>query len=106
MHQLVFFVPEAHLDQVKDALFNKGAGAYRNYDRCSWEVLGQGQFRPLQGSNPFLGTMGKLEKVSEYRVEMLCQDNVVADVVRELLRVHPYEEPAYYVVKIETIESL
>jgi hypothetical protein len=50
--------------------------------------------------------MGKLEKVREYRVKMICQDDVMADVVHELLQVHPYEEPAYYVVKIETIESL
>jgi hypothetical protein len=101
MYQIVFFVPETHLEQVKDALFNKGAGKYHNYDRCSWEVLGQGQFRPLQGSNPFLGTMGKLEKTREYRVEMVCQDDVVVDIIHELLRVHPYEEPAYSVVKME-----
>ncbi len=103
MYQLVFYVPQEQCEAVKSALFAKGAGRYANYDSCSWQVLGTGQFRPLAGSKPFLGSRGKVEHVSEYRVEMVCAEEVLDEVLEELLRVHPYEEPAYGVYKIQTI---
>lgn len=97
MYKLNFYVPESHVEQVKEALFDKGAGRIGQYDRCSWQVLGEGQFRPLEGSNPFLGTQNQIEKVMEYKVEMVCENDIVAEVVKELIEAHPYEEPAYEV---------
>ncbi|MCP5051964.1 MAG: NGG1p interacting factor NIF3 [bacterium] len=101
MYQLTFFVPDSHAEEVKEALFKKGAGQYENYRRCSWQVPGEGQFQPMEGSNPFIGSIGSLEKVKEFRVEMICKDAILREVLAELLRVHPYDEPAYYAVKIE-----
>lgn len=101
MYQLIFFVPTTHVEAVKEALFAKGAGLYNHYQRCSWQVLGQGQFEPIPGSSPFIGTSNQLSLVDEYRVEMICPDEVLRDVIHELLQVHPYEVPAYYAVKIE-----
>lgn len=97
MYKLNFYVPESHVEKVKEALFIKGAGRIGKYDRCSWQVLGEGQFRPLEGSNPFLGEKDKVEKVIEYKVEMVCENELIVDVLKELLQVHPYEEPAYEV---------
>ena len=100
MYKISFFVPKPHLEKVKIALFNKGAGKYKNYDKCSWETLGQGQFRPIDKANPFLGKLNKLEKVKEYKVEMICKNKILENVITELKKVHPYEEPAYDVIKI------
>jgi len=99
VYSLVFYVPESHLEIVKDALFNKGAGSYKNYDRCCWQVEGEGQFRPLEGSNPFIGKTGSVEKVKEYKVEMICDNSVIHSVLEELRRVHPYQEPAYLAIQ-------
>tara|TARA_B110000503_G_scaffold22630_1_gene35166 strand:+ start:717 stop:1034 length:318 start_codon:yes stop_codon:yes gene_type:complete len=95
MYKLVFFVPVSHVDAVKQAVFDAGAGCIGDYEYCSWQVLGEGQFRPLQGSSPYQGQVGELEKVEEYRVEMVCADEVIQGAVRALLTSHPYEEPAY-----------
>jgi hypothetical protein len=100
MYQIVFYVPVSHVEEVKEALFKKGAGRYANYDCCCWQVLGQGQFRPLQGANPFIGQAEQVERFEEYKVEMICEDHLVDEVIQELKRVHPYEEPAYAVMKI------
>lgn len=100
MHKLTVYVPESHLEPVKDALFAAGAGRYAAYDRCCWQVLGQGQFRPLEGSVPFVGQRGVEERVPEYRVEMLCGDERVAAVTAALRAAHPYEEPAFDFVRI------
>ncbi len=106
MYQLTFYVPSTHLEKVKSALFEKGAGKYRAYDCCAWQCKGEGQFRPLEGSNPFIGESGKLEKVEEYKVEMIVTDECVEAVVKELIKVHPYEEPAYALVKLEILPNL
>lgn len=95
MYKMVFFVPPSHLDTVKQAVFAAGAGKIGDYSHCCWQVLGQGQFRPLPGSDPFLGNIGELEVVEEYRVELVCEDTLINDAVRALKDAHPYEEPAY-----------
>lgn len=103
MYKIAFFVPETHKDAVKQALFDAGAGRVGNYDCCSWETLGQGQFRALQGANPFLGTIDQIEHVDEYRVELVCADALVSIAIRALKAAHPYEEPAFDVWKLAEI---
>lgn len=95
MHKLVFFVPESHLEAVKSAVFAAGAGRIGNYDSCCWQTLGQGQFRPLPNSSPFLGQRDELTQLNEYRVEMVCADEHVVAAIAALRQAHPYEEPAF-----------
>jgi len=95
MYKLVFFVPETHVEAVKSAVFEAGAGRLGDYDSCAWQTLGQGQFRPLDGSNPFMGQHGEVETVREYRVEMVCQDALIRPALAALKAAHPFEEPAY-----------
>ncbi|MBL4607609.1 MAG: YqfO family protein [Pseudomonadales bacterium] len=103
MYKLVFYVPEDHVENVKQALFKSGAGRIGNYDQCCWQTLGQGQFRPLAGAEPFLGEREKLEYVAEYKVELVCEDALIFPAVKALKKTHPYEEPAYEVYKLENI---
>lgn len=103
MYKLVFYVPESHLESVKEKVFASGAGKIGAYDSCCWQVLGQGQFRPLSGAKPFIGaTAGKLETVPEFRVELVCEDEMTRAAVLALKQAHPYEEPAYDVWKLES----
>ncbi len=106
MFKLCFYVPESHLEKVKTALFKVGAGKIGDYDCCAWQALGQGQFRPLQGSQPFLGQQGKIETVAEYKVEMVCEDHLVKLAVDTLKKCHPYEEPAYDVFALADVAKL
>ncbi|WP_150051361.1 MULTISPECIES: NGG1p interacting factor NIF3 [Methylomonas] len=100
MYQITFYVPASHLDKVKQALFSAGAGRYRSYDQCSWQTLGQGQFRPLAGAQPYLGVAGQLTKIAEYKVEMICESANLPAALNALFASHPYEQPAYAVQKI------
>ncbi len=97
MHKLCFYVPEPHLEDVKDALFAVGAGKIGNYDHCCWQSRGQGQFRPLEGSDPFIGQMAETEQLTEYKVEMVFDEALVDAVIGALLAAHPYETPAYQI---------
>ncbi len=100
MYKLCYYVPGSHLEITKRAIFDAGAGRVGNYDRCCWQVRGDGQFRPLPGSKPFIGQEGTIEQVEEYRVEMVCADDHIAEVIVALKQAHPYEEPAYDAVSL------
>lgn len=95
MVKLSVYVPESHLETVKRVMFAAGGGRIGRYEECSWQVLGTGQFRPTVGSKPFAGSVGDLSIVPEYQLEMVCQDEFVAQVVQAMKQAHPYEEPAY-----------
>ncbi|MBF8741266.1 YqfO family protein [Pseudomonas guariconensis] len=97
MYKLAFFVPPSHVDVVKAAVFAAGGGRIGDYDHCAWQTLGQGQFRPLDGSQPFLGQAGQVEQVQEWKVELVVADDLIAQVVAALKQSHPYETPAYEV---------
>jgi len=97
--KIEFYVPESHLETVKSAMFAAGAGRVGDYDSCAWQTLGQGQYRPLEGSSPWLGQTGKVETVAEFKVEMICAASLVAAVVAAMRRAHPYEEVAFSVLR-------
>lgn len=98
MYILYFLVPKTHLEVVKNAIFAVGAGRIGNYQHCAWQTLGEGQFMPLPGSNPSIGELNQLEKVPEYKVEIICTEEQIKEAVQALKKAHPYEIPAYQVV--------
>lgn len=97
--QLHYYVPASHHEALKAALFAAGAGQYGNYDQCCWQTVGMGQFRPLSGSNPYCGNQNCLHQVEEIKVEMICQAQYIDAVIETLQTHHPYEQPAYFVIK-------
>lgn len=104
MYKLSFYVPQTHIEPVKSAVFAAGGGALGQYDQCCWQVLGQGQFRPLPGSEPFLGSTGVVEQVSEWKVEMVVADELIHAVVKALKASHPYQAPAFEVWRLSDLQ--
>jgi hypothetical protein len=98
LFQLIVYVPLSYAETVKAALFKAGAGRYKNYDCCSWQVNGVGQFRALSGADPHVGNIDQLETIEETRLEMLVQGQHAEAVIEALLANHPYEEPAYHLL--------
>lgn len=105
MIQVVVFVPESHKEKVKQAMFDVGGGKIGNYDSCCFEYVGIGQFRPLPGSDPFAGKVNELEKGSEVKIEMTCEDHLFPEVVKAIRSSHPYETPAFYGIKTVGFEA-
>lgn len=95
MEKLVVYVPEGYVDEVRWALAGAGAGWTGNYSHCTFQLLGEGTFLPREGSSPFIGTEGRLERVSEYRLETILYHRNRRQVLKALFAAHPYEEVAY-----------
>ena len=106
MYRINVYVPTSHVEVVKQALFNAGAGQIGLYDQCCWQTLGQGQFRPLQGSDAFIGEKDQLESISEVKLEMVCAKRQIKLAVAAMLQAHPYEEVAYDVYQSLDLSSL
>jgi len=100
-YKLIVFVPIDYKERVKDACFNAGAGKLGQYDRCSFEIPGLGQFRAQPGAVPFIGKIDEVTVVKEVRVEMVCEKKYMSAVLTAMKQAHPYEEPAYDVFKME-----
>lgn len=104
MYKLCFYVPESHLDVVKTAVFAAGAGRIGKYDSCCWQALGHGQYRPLEGSEPYLGFHGQVHQVAEWKVELVVADELLHDAVKAMKKAHPYETPAFDVWRLSDLQ--
>lgn len=99
---LILYVPADDTDTVLAALFAAGAGRLGDYAECAFVAPGTGQFRPLAGADPALGSVGDLEHVPENRVELAVPRAARTAVLDALRRAHPYEEPAFHLVETVT----
>ena len=95
LRKLVTFCPVSHAVQVRQAIFDAGAGQIGNYDNCSYNLHGEGTFRALEGANPFVGEVGKLHNETEVRIETIFPGYLENAVLTSLKNTHPYEEVAY-----------
>ena len=93
--KLVTFVPEAHADALRRALFAAGCGHIGNYDACSYNLQGEGTFRAGAGTHPFCGKEGEMHSEAEVRIETILPVYKKSAVEQALVAAHPYEEPAY-----------
>jgi dinuclear metal center YbgI/SA1388 family protein len=99
--KLVTYVPESHLENIRAAVFEAGAGIIGKYDQCGFTVSGHGTFRGNDLSNPFKGEKGKLHTEDEIRFETILYSHLKGRVIKALLKAHPYEEPAYDLFALE-----
>ena len=93
--KLIVYVPESHIDRVRSAVFEAGAGVTGNYDNCGFAAGGTGSFRGNENSNPFTGIRGELHFEKEIRFETILHSHLKPEVVKAMLKAHPYEEVAY-----------
>lgn len=95
------YIPVEAVERVKDALFAAGAGEIGNYSHCSFEISGQGQFRPEPGADPAEGTVGTVHRGDEVRVEFVAGAGRRRQLIEALRSTHPYEEPAFDITAME-----
>ncbi len=100
--KIVVFVPLDHAYKIRDVL-GKDTGKIGNYSSCSFSTKGTGRFLPMDGARPAIGAIGKLEAVEEERIEVLCPREKLRQVIGDIKKNHPYEEPAIDVYPVEVV---
>ncbi|MEZ5045424.1 MAG: Nif3-like dinuclear metal center hexameric protein [Chitinophagaceae bacterium] len=98
--KLITFVPSTHIEQVKKALFQAGAGHIGNYSECGFESQGLGSYKPLEGSSPFKGSKNKIHHEEEIKFETIYPTYLELSILKALQSSHPYEEVAYDLISL------
>ena len=86
------YCPKESADDIRLAIGKAGGGVIGNYTYCSFLSDGHGYFLPMEGSNPAIGKHGEIEKVAEVKIEFVCEQDKVKDVIEAIKKAHPYEE--------------
>ncbi len=103
--KLVVFVPDTDLPRVSDAVFAAGAGHIGQYSQCSFRLAGTGTFFGSDATNPTVGQKGRREEVSEWRLEVVCPEPALSEIIAAMRRAHSYEEPAFDVYPLKALPS-
>lgn len=106
LYKLVTYVPVEYSSDVREALFSAGAGHIGNYDKCSYNIYGEGTFRALSGSSPFVGKISEYHKEKEERIETIFSHHKKNKILSALFSTHPYEEVAYDIYKLENNSNM
>lgn len=94
-YKFTVFVPQEYTDKIVDAIHRGGGGRIGAYSHCSFRSPGTGTFIPMEGARPFSGSIGKMERAEEDRLEALVPEKALRDVLAEVRQAHPYEEVAF-----------
>jgi len=100
LKKLIVFCPEEQADDLRNTLFDSGAGHIGNYDQCSFNSSGMGSFRGLEGSDSFIGKKGERHNEKEVRIEVVFPAHLQGNVVKSMINAHPYEEVAYDILSL------
>ncbi|WP_080874624.1 Nif3-like dinuclear metal center hexameric protein [Oceanobacillus timonensis] len=99
--KIVVFVPDTHVEELRDALNEGGAGQIGDYSHCTFQSPGQGTFRPSEEADPYIGTQNELTYVDEKKLEAVVPKKELDKVMKAIISAHPYEEPAYDIYPLE-----
>jgi len=99
------YVPVQHADRISQVIFKAGAGKIGKYTETSFNISGKGTFKPMEGTNPFIGKIGEREEVREVKIETVVAERNIDSVVQAMKDNHPYEEPAYDIYELKTKSS-
>ncbi|AAK78444.1 hypothetical protein BJV85_003553 [Clostridium acetobutylicum] len=98
--KIEIFIPKEYVEKLGDKLSEANVGKIGNYDHCMATNIVEGYWRPLEGSEPVEGEIGKVCHSEECKIEMKCKREYVENALKIIRKVHPYEEPVINVIPI------
>jgi dinuclear metal center YbgI/SA1388 family protein len=105
LKKLFTFVPVAHAEKVRNAIFIAGAGQISNYSECSFNSEGVGTFKAGKETNPFAGQIGVRHSEPEIKIEVIFPAWAEGTVCNAMIAAHPYEEVAYDIISLDNTST-
>ena len=94
------YIPEQYVERLRDELYKANAGRVGNYDHCISVTQVKGYWRPLPGSTPYQGEVGRISEGTECKVEVNCKQEYIGEALKAIRRIHPYDEPLINVIPL------
>lgn len=101
LRRLITFAPHEQAEEVRQAMFDAGAGHIGDYSKCSFNSEGEGTFKGSEDTDPFIGKPGELTRTREMKIETIYPVSKEKEVLKALIDAHPYEEVAYDIFTLE-----
>lgn len=101
LYKFVVYVPKTHEETIREVLGQNKAGYIGNYSHCTFNTDGMGTFKAQEGTHPYIGTIGQIEKAEEVKIETIVQESILYKVIDEVVKKHPYEEVAYDIYELK-----
>ena len=101
LRKLTTYVPTKNAEELRNKLFETGAGRIGNYENCSFSTQGTGTYKGNEHSNPIIGEKGKIHTENEISISVTFEKHIEQNVINTMLKNHPYEEVAYEIVSLE-----
>ena len=98
VYKISVAVPAGFKDILMDAVNDSMEQIYPGYDRVFSVTETKGTWRPLEGSEPFIGKAGEITVEDELRIDFAVRREDLKKVVLAIRKVHPYEEPAIDII--------
>lgn len=103
LYKVEVYLPIEALENIKNGLYSYGFGKVGNYDCClSWYQINS-SWRPIEGANPYLGTVGEIEFAHEYKIEFRCEEKDLESAVKVIKENHPYEEVCINIIPLKVL---
>ena len=101
IRKLVTYTIPENADEVRNALFNAGAGSIGNYDNCSFNSKGIGTYMGNEHSNPEIGERFEFVQADEIKIEVTFEKHLETKILKALFQSHTYEEVAYEIYDLK-----
>jgi dinuclear metal center YbgI/SA1388 family protein len=101
IRKLVTYTIPENAEEVRNALFNAGAGSIGNYDNCSFNSKGIGTYMGNEHSNPEIGERFEFVQGDEIKIEVTFEKHLESNILKALFKSHTYEEVAYEIYNLK-----
>lgn len=101
INKLTVHAPIDKAGEIRNALFDAGAGNIGNYSNCSFNTIGEGTFKGGKNSNPYKGEKEKYISDSEIKIEVVFPSYRKKIIINSLVNSHPYEEISYEISNLD-----
>ncbi|HMK27815.1 MAG TPA: Nif3-like dinuclear metal center hexameric protein [Chitinophagaceae bacterium] len=105
LKKLFTFAPVDKAEEVRNAIFAAGGGHIGNYSECSFNAEGIGTFKAGEGTNPYVGEIGRQHQEKEIKIGVIFPSFLEKRIVAAMKAVHPYEEVAYEVISLSNSDQ-
>jgi len=105
IQKLVTYTIPENVEQVRNALFDAGAGKIGNYEDCSFTSQGIGTYMGNENSNPEIGERFEFVEAQEIKIEVTFEKHLQSKILKALLKNHVYEEVAYEIYDLQNVHQ-
>ncbi|MCA6422352.1 MAG: Nif3-like dinuclear metal center hexameric protein [Flavobacterium sp.] len=101
IQKLVTYTIPENVEELRNALFEAGAGKIGNYEDCSFNSKGIGTYMGNEDSNPEIGNRFEFVENEEIKIEVTFEKQLQPKVLKALFTNHVYEEVAYEIYELQ-----